>query len=121
MKRLGICYKCGKYKEVRDHHAYGYETDETVPYCNSCDQKAHNKARKEGKCNLTNIESEQKSNNSYHRRSTKRKSLSSETVTPNVVLFEELQINLNTGTVTISSCFSGNHGHKLKIIDERPQ
>ncbi len=121
MERLGFCYKCGEYKEVRDHHAYGYETDETLPYCQSCDRKAHNKARREGRCNLSGEESHKKTSNSYQRRSTKHMKLSSETVSPNIQLFQKLRINLNTGTITISSCFSGNNGNKLKVIDELTQ
>lgn len=118
MERMGICYKCGEWKEVRNHHRWGYETDRVVPYCRSCDRKAHNKARKEGRCNLTNIESRQKSDNSYNRRSTKHKKLLSETVAPNIQLFEKLAINLNTGMISISSCFIGHNGHKLHVIEE---
>ena len=117
MRRLGFCYKCGEYKIVRDHHAFGYETDETVPYCVDCDRKAHNKARKEGRCNLSSEETSRKSKNSYDRRSRKWKLLSSKSLASNVQLFEELAINLNTGTVSIHSRFVGINHHKLKIID----
>jgi len=30
MTTIGICVKCGKLKEVRQHHFKGYTTDETV-------------------------------------------------------------------------------------------
>ena len=56
MKQMGLCQKCGETKIVQDHHILGYNEDNkdyVVKYCNSCDQKAHLKARKEGKCNLT--------------------------------------------------------------------
>lgn len=55
MRKMGICTKCGKYKIVQEHHSKGYlppYEDFTEPYCLSCDHKAHNKAKREGKCNL---------------------------------------------------------------------
>lgn len=118
MKRLGMCWKCLEHTIVRDHHVYGYDTDETLPYCESCDRKAHNKARREGRCHLSSEDTNRKSISSYCRRSVKYKALSFETLSPNVVLFEELAMNLNTGTITVSSIFRGNNGHKLKVIND---
>ena len=40
MVQIGKCYKCGEFKEVRQHHYKGYGAEETVPYCRSCDYKA---------------------------------------------------------------------------------
>ncbi len=122
MKRMGMCWKCLEWKEVRDHHAYGYETDETKPYCRSCDRKAHNKDRREGRCSLTGIESHRKSIRSRIRRlricGIKQMISFRETVLPNIQLYEHLEVNLNTRTVTIISGFLGNH-KKLYVIEER--
>jgi len=118
MKRIGICSKCGKEKIVQDHHYRGYDTDNVLPYCKSCDQKAHNKAKKEGRCKLTSEESHIKSTASYARRTWKSFTLSSKTLEPNVLLFEVLQLNLNTNNIVIWSGFSGNHLKKLKVVDE---
>jgi len=120
MKRNGICQKCGEEKIVRDHHLKGYlgeNKDEVVPYCYSCDMKAHHKARREGKCNLPGDETNRLSKNSCVRRSKKSKMISTESMMPNVQLFEHVQVNLNTGNVTVSSCFHANHGKKLKYIE----
>lgn len=67
---MGTCQKCGQYKMVRDHHYKGYDTDETAPYCQSCDIKAHNWARWEGKCNLSAKEAKRKRADYYRRKST---------------------------------------------------
>lgn len=118
MKRKGICQKCGEEKIVQDHHIKGYATDEVAPYCQSCDLKAHVEAKKNGRCLLSSDKTRRLSRNSYKRRSTKSKMLSSKTVDTNIQLFEELYFNINTEKITISSYFQGNHGKKLKIITE---
>ena len=120
MKRLGICKKCGEEKMVRDHHIKGYceeNKDEVVPYCQSCDLKAHAKARREGRCVLTHKEAHIKSQASCQRRSRKTKTISSETLMPNVRLFENVQINLNTGHINVVSYFKANNGKKIKYIN----
>ncbi|MFZ3166392.1 MAG: hypothetical protein WA130_02170 [Candidatus Methanoperedens sp.] len=121
MKRIGICQKCGKETIVRDHHIIGYlgeNKDIIAPYCFSCDRKAHNKAKKSGKCNLTEKETYRLSSNSSQRRYRKTFSLSHKTLEPNVLLRERLSININTNTININSCFEGTAGKKLKIIEE---
>lgn len=117
MKRMGMCWKCLEWKEVRDHHAYGYETDETKPYCYSCDYKAHNKARRESRCNLTSDESNRESVNSYSRRSQKHLFFR-ETLAPNIRLYEQVAVNVNTGTITVNSDFLSGNGKKLCVIKE---
>jgi len=120
VKRQGICHKCGEEKMVRDHHIHGYKDehkDEVVPYCYSCDRKAHNKARREGKCKLSSKETKRLSNNSQRRRSCKTKMLSYETLIPNVRFFEQVRIDLNTGHINVASYFHANHGKKIKYID----
>ena len=120
MKRQGICSKCGEEKIVRDHHIHGYgeeNKDVTVPYCYSCDRKAHAKAKKEGRCILTSEETKRLSVNSCNRRSRKTKNISCETLIPNVCLLENVQVNLNTGHINILSNFTASNGKKLKYID----
>jgi len=121
MKRMDICQKCGQERIVRDHHIHGYGEeykDEVAPYCLSCDLKAHNKARKEGRCILTSKESARATKNSYRRRSRKIITLSCETLLPNIQLYERLEIWTNTSEVSFNTCFRGNNGKHLKVIDE---
>lgn len=120
MKRKEICQKCGKEKIVRDHHLNGYEKlhkDEVAPYCYSCDLKAHNNARKEGRCTLTSKEIQRLSMNSSMRRAHRHFSLSSKTLAANVQLRELLDLNVNTGLICINTYFSAYNGKKLKYID----
>ncbi len=117
MKRMGICSKCKQYKMVQDHHYKGYGTDEVAPYCQSCDQKAHNKAKREGKCKLQGKESRKLTRKSYNKRVRKLIILSSETLEPYVQLYETLTLNLNTKSIYFSSYFNGHHGKKLMFVD----
>jgi hypothetical protein len=120
MRRLGICQKCGEEKMVRDHHSKGYSEehkDDVAPYCESCDQKAHINARKEGRCILSSKETSKKSNKSCTRRSCKRKALSSKTQMPYIRLLERIKFNINTDTIWINSYFEANHKKKIKYID----
>jgi hypothetical protein len=118
MKRFGTCSKCGEYKLVHDHHYKGYDAEEVLPYCQSCDIKAHNSARKEGRCKISSEESHKKSTASNAKRTWKTFILSLETPGSNTRLFEVLQLNLKTDKIMIWSGFNGNNRKKLKIIDE---
>ena len=121
MKRMGICQKCGKEKIVRDHHLNGYGKgyeDEVAPYCQSCDMKAHNKAKREGGCKLTHVEVKRIGHNSYGRRCSKKMMLPSAVLEPNIQLFEQIIVNINTEHINICSYFSGRNGKKLKRINE---
>jgi len=120
MKRQGTCQKCGKETIVQDHHIKGYigeHKDEVVPYCESCDKKAHNKARRGGRCKLSSDETNRLSSNSSTRRSRKTKNISCEAMMPNVQLLENVQVNLNTGHISLVSYFSAKHGKKIKYIE----
>ncbi len=120
MERLGKCLKCNQEKMVRDHHLKGYlesNKDYVVPYCGSCDRKAHNKARKNGKCNFNSSEVTKLSQSSLRRRSYKKKHFNT-IIEPNIGVHETIQININTRTITISSWFAGDHGAMLKTITE---
>jgi len=118
MKRIGICYKCKQEKLVRDHHYKGYDIEETKPYCYSCDQKAHQKAREEGRCILSTNETKRLSNNSSHKRSRKIICLSNESILPYIRLEEIITINTQTNNIFINSYFHDRPNHRLKIIDE---
>ena len=71
MKRQGICKKCGKETIVQDHHMKGYNTDDVVPYCQSCDLIAHAQAKREGSYTLPSEETARSLMNIYSRRSWK--------------------------------------------------
>ena len=125
MKRMGICKKCGEYKMVQDHHSKGYlppYEDFTEPYCQSCDQKAHYKAKRNGRCKLNPLETNKLSINSYSRRAhalgikKQRKITFLETIFKNILLFEELIYNESNGNIYVSSYFQGCH-KKLKVIN----
>lgn len=106
---------------VRDHHIKGYSQahkDEIVPYCRSCDRKAHDNARREGKCKLTHTESHRLSLRSCLRRSIKEKPFWT-TIAPNIRLYEQIRINLNTGHIYIRSGFLGDHNQHIKRIKEK--
>ena len=122
MKRLGICKKCGKETTVQDHHINGYlgeNKDKVVPYCQSCDQKAHYKAIRENKCKLNIEERKKLTVGSCNRRSKKHLMLSNITLETNIGVYDYLQFNINTKHIIIWSYFSGRRGKKLKIIDEK--
>lgn len=126
MKRQGVCQKCGKETIVRDHHINGYlgENKDTVaPYCQSCDLKAHAKAKREGRCNLKpdvlyllSIKSSNR-RNKWDKRNRKTYTLSCKTLESDTVLFEHLHV-YSTGKISINSYFIGNNGLQLKRICE---
>lgn len=118
--KKGVCRKCGKVREVQNHHINGYSgnhKDEIAPYCRSCDLKAHQKARREGRCKLPSKITKQLSKNSYKRR-TYRHILFTETMMPNVQLQEHLEYNETTGELTYSAYFNAYHGKNLKYMEE---
>ncbi len=126
MRRMGICSKCGKETIVQDHHIKGYggeHKDEVVPYCISCDLKAHYKAKREGRCTLTGKESYKLSTISSQKRYDKMFNrtinLSHNTVGTNVQLHELILINIKTGNISFGTYFQGTNRKKLKIIDEK--
>ena len=114
---IGICFKCGNEREVRQHHYKGYITDETKPYCFSCDRKAHNKARKEGKCKLTPKEVNRLSIISSHLRNNLVLNVSQETLIPNVRLIEQIQYGINTGSVYCNTYFCVGHNKRLYEVN----
>jgi len=111
-KPYGYCIKCGQFRQLQNHHYKGYDTDETALYCMSCDQKAHNKARREGRCNLTSKEVQKLSTASGCRIRIKRIYFD-ERITNNIYLHEHLQYNTFTGTVSWTSGFVARNGIKL--------
>lgn len=120
MKQMGICHKCGQQKIVQDHHIKGYlgdNKDHVVKYCNTCDQLAHIKARKEGRCNLSHEDVNKLSRNSYSRRVNQHMEVSTETMMPYVALREFVVYNKNTGTPVCSTMFQANGGKHLLNIE----
>lgn len=127
MRRIGICQKCGKETIVQDHHIYGYgdKSDVVAPYCRSCDRKAHNKARIEGRCVLKSKDSIRLSTNSCHRRERKNgiilmhtEDLITQTLLPNIALYVGFVYNYKSKHMSFYSQFRGYHGYKIKTIDE---
>lgn len=105
---------------VQDHHSKGYLPpfqDFVEPYCKSCDWKAHDKARKDGKCNLTHTEAQKFSIASSDKRNRVKKSLFSKTVTRNIRLKINLEYRKGTDDIKIYSGFVCTVGLKLKYID----
>ncbi len=92
---------------VQDHHIKGYfgeNKDLVAPYCKSCDRKAHDKARKEGRCKLTHAEANKLSTASNRRRTIKQKIFAT-TVAPWVEALTTIAVNTSTGHVAITSRF----------------
>lgn len=102
MKEKGICSKCGQLKPVVHHHYKGYGCDETKLYCYSCDQKAHYKARKEGKCILSHDEAKQLSQKSSNNDRI-NKFLSYIRIEDNISLKITMSISTRTGTLNINT------------------
>jgi len=120
MKRMGICMCCNEYKLVQDHHWHGYtdkHKDDVIPYCQSCDLLAHNKAKKNGKCNLNHNEVKKKTHASCQRRNGRTKTFS-ETIIKNIQIFILIRVYKSTENININSCFVGNHGKKLYYMKE---
>ncbi len=119
--KTGYCTKCGKYGIVRMHHWKGYSDehkDDVMPYCQSCDQKAHYTAKKNGLCTLSSYESHKKSRNSYNRRHIIKYTISENSVYPNIAIRERIYYNTSTQSTTSTYEFVGYHGTKLKHIHE---
>jgi len=100
MVTIGICSKCGKNGVVQQHHYKGYVTDDTIPYCRSCDSLAHRKARNEGRCLLTYTEMRKASMKSSNKEIMKRSIF---TYSPDqyVQIYTRLFYNNRTGTITV--------------------
>lgn len=117
--KQGICTKCGKEGFVQKHHIHGYSEehkDDVVDYCKSCDQKAHYKARREGRCNLSSHDSRRYSLNSYKRRNTKTIHISDDLLLPGVYLSETIIYNTTTWNPTSNTCFCAYHKQKIMYI-----
>jgi len=115
---IGICTKCKQKRKVLQHHTKGYKdnNDFTLPYCYSCHKQIHNAARKTGQCNLTSKQMHVASTRSCMRRTIKIYTLSCDTVSLYVALFEQLVFNTNTGHIRVDSYFHGNKGRKIYYI-----
>jgi hypothetical protein len=99
---------------LRDHHidGYGKSEDKVVPYCYSCDEKAHIKARNSGQCTLSTKESYKKSRKSYARRTYRYKYIN---LCPNVYIL--IKINLNTNHIEYYSYFNHIWNKKTTTVD----
>jgi hypothetical protein len=118
MRREGICQKCGKVCIVQDHHIHGYfdkHKDEIVPYCRSCDRKAHDKARNEGKCKLSPIEVKKISTSSYYRRTPRI--IFEETPGEFTKLVEQIRTYPGHDIIKIYTFFQATHRRKLIFED----
>ena len=113
----GICVKCNKYKQLQNHHYKGYRTHETALYCSSCDKKAHLKARREGRCNLTSKETSKLSQSSLYRTQIQM-IVFEETLDTNIQLREQLTYNKFTGHITYCSYFKTSGEKTLLQYEE---
>ena len=110
--KIGTCCKCGKVGIIQDHHWKGYSEehkDNVMPYCHSCDLRAHAKARREGQCKLPHEKVNVLSKNSYRRRNEERIEFW-EVVGTNALFQECIIFNKSNGNVYVTSRFLGNHG-----------
>jgi hypothetical protein len=108
MRKIGTCAKCGETKEVGQHHLKGYlgeNINVTAPYCQSCDKKAHWKARKDGRCVLTGKETSRLSKLSYVHRNIKQRVIYKEVID----IFSYISINLSYNLHTNTICIVDNH------------
>ena len=101
------CFKCGSTRFVIKHHT-SYNPEIIVDCCRSCHATIHHRVRKEGACKFSVKQVERLSMNSSNKRSIKSLHFS-ETVAPNVLLYEDIEYNKNTGNIYVYSWFIGNH------------
>ena len=124
MNKLQICQKCGKKAVLIRHHVKYVEIhgcEIIIMICRSCHTKLHNKLRNEGLCKISPIElakySKKSTDKEYHKKNYYLKRLTCKTIDKNIQLFETLQYNKKTDTITITSCFQGNNGKKILYVD----
>lgn len=105
------CFKCGSTRFVIKHHT-SYNPEVIVECCRSCHQKIHHKVRKEGHCKYTVQEVKRLSMNSSNKR-TVHDVIFSNVIGKNVLLYEQIGYNINTGNIYISAWFTANHNKQL--------
>lgn len=119
--RTGICFKCGESGKVYGHHLhkddYAIEGDSrVVDCCMSCHTIIHQEIRKRKACPLSPAETDILSQRSSNRRN-KRTISFSETLMPNVSIFENIIYEINTGHVYVAGYFSAYNEKELKYIE----
>ena len=105
------CFKCGSDRFVIKHHI-SYNPEVVVDCCKSCHRTIHHRVRKEGACKYSIKEVERMSMKSSNKRST-MDIIFSQVIGCNVILYEQIGYNKNTGNVYVSSWFTANHGKSL--------
>lgn len=123
MTQKETCYKCGKsgdeVKLIYHHQQYATarKEEKIIMCCRSCHKKIDHSHKQDGTaCPLDVAKRRRLSALSYIKRTRKEK-IFFETLMPNVLLFEKIVININTGNICITSYFNANNGKKLKYID----
>lgn len=115
-----------------EHHIHYKEIDgydETVWMTVSEHKKLHHRLSKEGKCNVPSDKLAIIATNAHYRtpkfkeylkkyfKNTKRTIHFSDTMMPNVIHDEHIQLNIKTGVITVSCYFKADHGKKIFYID----
>ena len=105
------CFKCGSDRFVIKHHI-SYNPEKIVDCCRSCHQTIHHRVRKEGSCKYTVKEVERMSMKSSRNRSIDD-IIFTNVLGKNVLFYEQIMYNKNTGNISTSSWFTANHGKQL--------
>ena len=129
MNEIKQCFKCG-IKEGELHktknrgltsavlikHHTNYDLDTIVDCCSTCHKKIHDKVRKNNLCKYSPTEAHiisKRSTNSRHEKKYIRSIWYTETMQPNITLYEHLKYNTHSGNISVSSWFSARSGMKL--------
>lgn len=109
------CFKCGSTRFVIKHHT-SYNPEVVVDCCRSCHSIIHHGVRKEGKCKYTVKQVERLSMNSSNKRSISKMNFT-ETLMPQVLLYEQIEYNKSTGNVYVYSWIHSNNGIQIHQED----
>jgi len=120
MQEIRKCFKCGTTEGTIIKHHIDYNNEYIVDCCRSCHKLIHNSIRKNNLCPLSVKETEKRSLKSARKRCRVKWYVFNfyETLSQNILLFEQLYYNKLTGGIRLDSTFVGNNGIKIHSINK---
>lgn len=101
------CFKCGREDGTIIKHHIKYNPEIIVDCCRSCHKIIHNKVRKEDTCPYSVEDVKKMSQRMSYKRNIKHIYFHT-TISPNILLSEDLKYNVVTGNVRYISWFAYN-------------
>lgn len=114
------CFKCGTTEGFIIKHHTSYDLEVIVDCCVPCHKKIHNRVRREKKCKYSVDEVNRLSTNSSNLRAHKKylqRIFYTEGMMANVVFIEEINYNINSGSVGYHASFQGTNRKHIWIED----